>query len=256
MRSISVVMPALNEQENIGKAIRDVLGGFSAFAIDGELVLVDDGSSDKTSEIMKEYLSLHPGKIKLIRHEKPRGIGASFWDGVKKAEKDAVVMMPGDAENDAAEILKYLGLMEQVDIIVPYVVNKEMRGLSRNIISGAFLSIINISFGLSLNYTNGTVVYRRAIFDDIKCMETGFFYQVEALVKSIRKGYIFAEVPCLLSKRSAGESKAIGFKSLLKVLKAYFRLYREIYITKTHLARKSFVPTSVAFRIRENNGQE
>jgi dolichol-phosphate mannosyltransferase len=237
--SISVIMPALNEEENIQRAANDVLGSFESSGIDGELVLVNDGSSDNTGTIIAELVSKHERLIKVVTHETPEGIGASFWDGVRHASKEAVVMLPGDGENIASEILKYLPLMEYVDIIVPYVANKNIRGQSRNFISKVFLFAINFSFGLSLNYTNGTVVYRRSVFSEINCVEKGFFYQVEALVKAIRKGYLFAEVPYFLSTRSSGKSNALSTRSLIRVITAYFRLLREVYVSGLPRSKKS-----------------
>jgi dolichol-phosphate mannosyltransferase len=251
MMSLSVIMPALNEENNIERAIKDVLEGFSYYNVDGELILVNDGSSDRTAEIMSAYRMRYPGKIKVISHPDPMGIGASFWDGVRSAGKDLVVMMPGDAENEAGEVLKYVGLMDHVDIMVPYVVNRGVRKFSRELISKIFLSVINFSFGLSLNYTNGTVVYRKAVFDDVVCVEPGFFYQVEALVKSIRKGYMFAEVPCALARRVSGGSKAVTFRSLIRVIRAYVRLLAEIYVLRGHMPAKPFAPGTAARAMQE-----
>ncbi|MFA6636252.1 MAG: glycosyltransferase family 2 protein [Candidatus Omnitrophota bacterium] len=256
MISLSVIMPALNEEDNIEKAVLDVLEGFSTFGIDGELILVNDGSSDGTPGIMRGYAEKYPEKVRVITHLSPMGIGASFWDGVKSAVKDSVVMLPGDAENESAEIFKYVDLMRHVDIIVPYVVNRNVRGFFRKCVSKLFLSVINFSFGLSLNYTNGTVVYRRAVFDDIKCGESGFFYQVEALVKAVKKGYLFAEVPCCLSKRSSGGSKALSLRSFIRVMKAYCRLLKEIYFSTTYKTGGFLVQKTKAWETREKCGEK
>ena len=232
MYSVSVVMPALNEENNIENAIKNVLGTFDALGLAGEIVVVNDGSTDGTEVIIKRYIAADPGRVRVIKHQQPQGIGASFWSGAMEATKDSVVMLPGDGENDAAEILRYMGLMDQVDIIVPYVINKNVRSRSRNLLSALFLLLINVTFRLYLNYTNGTVIYRKSILNKIRHREKGFFYQVEALVKTIKKGYLFAEVPYRLSTRAAGVSKAVSFKSLKNILAGYFSLIKDVYITK------------------------
>jgi dolichol-phosphate mannosyltransferase len=232
MRSVSVVMPALNEENNIESAIKNVIGTFDTLGLEGEIVVVNDGSADGTEAIIKSCIAADPGRIKMVKHQEPQGIGASFWDGATEAKKDSVVMLPGDGENDAAEILRYMGLMDHVDIIVPYVINKNVRSRLRNLLSALFLFSINVTFGLYLNYTNGTIVYKRDILRDIKHREKGFFYQVEALVKTIKKGCLFAEVPYRLSTRAAGASKAVSFKSLRNVLVGYFSLIKDVYIIK------------------------
>ncbi|MDD4955783.1 MAG: glycosyltransferase family 2 protein, partial [Candidatus Omnitrophica bacterium] len=111
---ISVIMPALNEEKNISPAIGNTLKAFDDFKINGEVVVINDGSTDKTEEIILE-LSKKDKRISLIKHTVPQGIGASFWDGVGSAKGDAVVMLPGDNENDPWETFRYASLLNHVD---------------------------------------------------------------------------------------------------------------------------------------------
>ena len=124
--------------------------------------------------------------VSKIKHIYPQGIGISFWDGLDNAKGDIVVMLPGDNENDPWEIFRYLGLLEHVDIIIPFIFNKETRSIFRNVLSYIYRFIINMSFGINLNYTNGTVFYRRCILSDIELRSFGFFYQAELLIKLIK----------------------------------------------------------------------
>jgi len=230
--SLTVVVPALNEEKNIEGVIDKTVEAFGHFGIDGELIVINDGSLDKTSFLVNRYLSNHDAKILLIDHDVPQGIGASFWHGADNASKEAVVMIPGDGENDPSEIMKYLELMEHVDMGVPYVINKEVRPLMRNFLSACFLFIINITFGLRLNYTNGTVIYKIGVLKNITHYEKGFFYQTEALTKSIRKGYTFAEIPYKLTLRREGVSKAISLGVLKDTACGYLRLLKDIFLNR------------------------
>lgn len=230
MISLTVVMPALNEEANIKDAVHNVLEAFGHFNIDGELIVVNDGSSDGTASLVQGYITSGDSRVRILHHGTPQGIGASFWDGVAAAGKEAVVMLPGDAENDAHEIVRYLRLIEYVDMVIPFVTNKQVRSRTRNLLSWLFLCIINMTFGLRLNYTNGTVIYKRQILLSIRHRERGFFYQVEALIKAIKKGYTFAEVPYLLSTRRSGVSTAVSRRTLKNVVRGYFALVRDIYL--------------------------
>jgi len=230
MKDISVIMPALNEEVAIKDAVTSSLNAFTKQGLDGEVVVINDGSSDKTHDLVRELAS-YDGRVKLVDHARPMGIGASFWDGVKAAQARCVVMIPGDNENDPNEILRYAHLSDHVDAVVPYVVNKEVRPFFRNFLSGFFTRIINLTFRTSFRYTNGTVIYRRSVLGDIECRNKGFFYQAETLVKVSRKGYLYAEVPYFLSRRSGGVSKAVSFSSLKKVAAGYFSLVKDIYFS-------------------------
>lgn len=241
---ISVIMPSLNEEKNIARAVQNVIEGFKALGVTGEIIVINDGSTDATGRIATELPFAYPF-VSVVHHDKPQGIGASFWDGVRHASGDVVTMMPGDGENDAAEILRYLPLMEQVDIVVPFIYNRGVRSFRRRMLSILYREIIKASFGLSLNYMNGTVMYRRTIFSGMTLRAGGFFYQTELLVKTILAGYLYAEVPCALLQRDSGESKATTLKSLRKVALSYIGLLREVY-GKT-LILPPLSPDSVTF---------
>ena len=226
--SLSIIMPALNEEKNISHAIENSLKGLEEFRIDGEIIVVNDGSTDNTQEIINSYMNRYPRQVRTLFHHTPQGLGASFWDAAGIATKDAVVILPGDAENDAYEIMQYIGLLENVDMVIPYVFNKEVRSKTRNFLSSIFLKVINTTFGLYLNYTNGTVIYRRSILSTIIHRERGFLFQVEILVKAINQGYLFAEVPYKLITRDDGRSKAVTLKALKNVIFGYIRLFWKI----------------------------
>ena len=221
-------MPALNEERNIVPAIRSTLKAFGDLNIKGEIIAVNDGSTDHTEALIQKMMAQDP-RVQMLKHEKPEGIGASFWDGVQSAHGNIVTMFPGDNENDPYEALRYFDLLHQVDIVVPFVYNRGSRGKFREFLSSFFRTIINLSFRMNLNYTNGTVLYRKSILDSMHLQSKGFLYQTEILVKMIRKDYLFAEVPCSLGKRTTGVSKALSFPSLINVVKSYFRLLLAIY---------------------------
>lgn len=221
-------MPALNEEKNILPAIQSTLKAFGDLNIKGEIIAVNDGSTDQTEALIQEMMT-QDARVHRLKHERPQGIGASFWDGVQSAQGNIVTMFPGDNENDPYETLRYFDLLQHVDIVAPFVYNRGSRGKFREFLSFLYRTIINLSFQMNLNYTNGTVLYRKSILANIKLQSKGFLYQTEILVKTIRKGYLFAEVPYSLGKRTTGVSKAICFRSFFNVVRSYFFLLLAIY---------------------------
>jgi len=237
---ISIIMPALNEEANIVGAIRNVLVAFDDLGITGEIVVINDGSTDRTPELAQQE-SQRDSRVRLINHHKPGGIGAAFWNGVGQARGEIVCMLPGDNENDPWEILRYHKLLEHVDILIPFVFNKEARSLFRNGLSYLYRFIINTTFLVNFNYTNGTVMYRKKILEELDFCSKGFFYQTDILVRTVKRGYLFAEVPYRLDVRPEGLSKAVTFPSLMRVMKGYLRLVRDI-----HFSGKSKEPAGYA----------
>ena len=229
--SLSVVMPCLNEESNAADAVRATLGAFDSAGISGEIIVVDDGSSDRTRAIAEE-LVLRDRRVRLIHHETPKGIGSSFWDGVLASSMSCVTLIPGDNENEPREAMTYLPLCRHVDIVVPFVCNAEVRSKMRRIISSVYRFIVNFSFGTNLNYTNGTVIYNTDVLKEITLYSKGFFYQTELLIRLIRSGYLYAEVPYFLKERRMGITKALSLKSLRVVMAGYFKLMWDVHIIR------------------------
>jgi glycosyltransferase involved in cell wall biosynthesis len=246
--TISVVMPALDEEANIEAAINNTLSAFDDLGIDGEIVVVNDGSTDGTQEIAQGLMERHPHRIQTIQHQLPQGIGQSFWDGVGAARYEIVAMFPGDNENDPWEALRYLNLLADVDIVIPFVFNRQVRPLFRNVLSMLYRQIINTSFLVNLNYTNGTILYRKAVLKHLKFHSKSFFFQTDILVRLIKQGYLFAEVPYRLGLRSTGVSKAISWPSLGRVASGYLRLMRDMKSARQHLDPPDFEPQSATAR--------
>ena len=187
---VSIVMPALNEEKNILAAINNTLKSFDDYGINGEIIVINDGSTDNTRYLVEDLIK-KDSRIRLINHDRPQGIGASFWDGVDNSNGDMVTMLPGDNENDPWEILRYRRLLEHVDIVIPFVFNKEVRSVFRNALSFIYRFIINTTFLVNFNYTNGTVLYRKSILKELYYRSTGFFFQADILIRTAKRGVSF-----------------------------------------------------------------
>lgn len=248
--ALTIVMPALNEEKNIVNAINDTLKAFKELNLSAEILVVNDGSSDDTPLLVQSLIEKNPGLIRMLSHAQAMGLGASFWDGVDNAKGDIVCMLPGDNENEPKEILRYLKLMDDVDMVVPFVFNKEARPALRNFISFFYRVIINSTFNITLNYTNGTTLFRRAILKELKYRAGGFVYQADILIRLIKRGYLFAEVPYRLRVRKGGKSKAVSLRSLNNVIKGYIRLLIDIYL-KQECRKKALCLESISSKRRQ-----
>lgn len=245
-------MPALNEEKNIQVAIGDTLSAFREFSLNAEIIVVNDGSSDSTPALIKSEIERNPGLVRTINHDTPKGIGASFWDGVDFAKGNVVCLLPADNEIEPRELLRYFKLLEDVDMVIPFVFNKEIRSFSRNTISLFYKLIINNTFLVFLNYTNGAVLYRKSLLQELDYRCSGFFYQTDILVRLVKMDYLFAEVPYKLRLRKWGTSKALSLISFCKVVKDYLRLVSCVYFRRKR-KEKSFSADSVSLKRHKEN---
>lgn len=232
MLDISIIMPALNEEKSVILAVQNALTALDEFNISGEIIVINDGSRDRTRELVESFMQTDR-RVRLINHDNSNGIGASFWDGVDNARGAAIVLLPGDNENDPGEILRYFRLLEHVDMVVPFAFNKEVRPLFRNALSFVYRFIINSTFLVCFNCINGTVLYRKSVLKELNFRNMDFFFQTDILIRIVKRGYLFAEVPYRIGSRKSGVSRAVSFASLINVIRGYLKLTRDFYFTKS-----------------------
>ena len=244
MVSISIIIPALNEEKYILVAINSSLKAIDKLALDGEIIVVNDGSTDMTKEITEEAMK-RDSRIRVINHDVSQGLGKAFWVGVDNMRGNLVCTIPGDNENDAYEILRYHKLLEHVDIVIPFVYNNQVRPFYRSALSFVYRFIVNSTFLVNLNYTNGTALYKKSILKELEYRSSGFFFQTDILIRLIKRGYLFAEVPYRLGQRKGGISKAVSFPSLIQVIKGYIRLTRDQYYARSEKETKEFLDGTV-----------
>lgn len=236
MPSITIIVPALNEEGNLEATVNGIVPLLGKWFEDYEIFLFDDGSSDQTGAIA-ERLAAQNKKIKVIHNLQPMGLGYNYKKGVKLAEKDYVMMVPGDNDilRDSFEgMFKRLG---EKEIIIPYTGNMEIRPLGRRMLSKAFTNLMNFLFGLKLRYFNGVVIHKRALIQSIQIQTDSFAYQAEALIKLIRSGHSYLELPQFIRERKHGKSKALRFSNLWRVFKTVGGLFCQIHFSRRKTER-------------------
>ncbi|MBI5723791.1 MAG: glycosyltransferase family 2 protein [Planctomycetes bacterium] len=244
---LTIVVPAYNEQDNIQPAVAACLEALDRFAISGEVIVVDDASSDSTGAKVQECIA-RDARVRYVRHQTNKSIGGAFWTGVENAAGEMVCLIPGDNETIPAEILRFHKLMDDVDIVVPFVFDRKSRPAWRIFISLVYIFIVDLTFRTSFKYTNGTCIYRKSLLDELDYHCDSFFFQTDILVRLVKRDYLYAEVPYRISRRVSGDSKAVTFGQFRKVAAGYLRLMWDIYFRHRRSSRPAFAPDSVTAR--------
>ena len=229
--TLSVIIPALNEEANIAAAVAEVTRVVEHRFEDYELLLFDDGSQDHTGEIM-DCLAEQDSRIRVTRNAQSRNLGGVYKQGVALAKFDYILMVPGDNENPGNALVPVLDALGKADIVIPYTTNTGVRPWVRRACSRAYTMLINSLFGHNLRYYNGTSIYRASDLRSICIRTDSFAYQSEVLLKLLRKGKSYVEVGIQIKPPIGSTPKALRFRNLVNVLKAVLQLVVEIRFQK------------------------
>lgn len=222
-RAVSFVVPALNEEKQIGETVREICQAAESLE-EWEIILVNDGSTDATAEIMK-HLCSEDERIKMLSHDNNRGMGAAYKSGLVLASCPYYMLIPGDNGFTAKNIQIILDKLGSADIIIPYHENMDsVRSWQRKLISRAFTGLANFCAGLDVPYYNGTVVHKTELLKTIDIETDSFAYQLEALVKLLQLGYGFETVGINVQERQEGNSKAFRLHNIVQVVTVFIRL--------------------------------
>lgn len=232
--TISFILPALNEEQNIGLTVQSIISSLDNCFSDYELILINDGSTDRTG-FMMEQLAVKDSHIKVIHHEIPQNLGFCYFEGVRKAGCEYVMMVPGDNEITQEAIKSILSKVGTADIVIPYISNPLIRPFSRRFISRLFTLLMNIIFNLRIKYFNGPCVLKKKAVNELNINASGFSYMAETLILLIKRGYSYVHVPMLIKPRNSGVSKALKPKNFIGVGRTILGLIRKIYLSNDYI---------------------
>ncbi len=228
--SITVIIPALNEELNLRPTVLKVLEALPKYYNEYEVVIYNDASSDNTGAIAEE-LTLVDKQVSVIHHTESRNIGFIFKDGLKKSKSEYIVMIHG--QNDILPESLDILFSQKEDLVIPYQVNTNERPFSRAIISKLFVSLVNIMFGVGLKYYNHYVLYKRELVLDFNEMTTSYAFQAEILIKIFKRSSpSYIEVPFRDDFQNKEKTDAFTFGNIFGVFHFFRRMTYEVYFKK------------------------
>lgn len=229
--TISIIVPCYNEEGNLEGTIEAINGALSSVnRFSGHEILVyNDCSTDSTGRIA-DSIARRDKSVSVIHNPKNMGFGFNYTDGVRRATRDYVMMVPGDNEIPLEAIKRVMSKAGEADVIIPYTANPEVRPLSRRVISRAFVGLINTMFGLDITYYNGTCLVKSSLLKKVPLKTWGFAYMAAILVRLLKSGASYAEVGVDIAQRSSGKTKAFAVKNVMSVGKAILTLFWDVRV--------------------------
>lgn len=217
MKELSIIIPAYNEAECIGNTLGEILSRVDEKNTDLEIVVVDDGSTDNTSDLVKNLMESEP-RIRLTGHNHNRGFGEAVKTGIKQAHKENLLLVPADGQFDPEEIQYFQEALEKYDLVIG--VRGERRGytLFRQLVSLVYINMVNLLFQQNYRDTNWVQAWKKKLFDVVQPVSRGVFFLQETITRSDRAGYSIGQVNSAHRPRLSGKEKGSRLDFILFTL--------------------------------------
>jgi glycosyltransferase involved in cell wall biosynthesis len=227
VHELTVFFPFYNEERNIERVVCEAVAVVERLGLDYEMILVDDGSGDRTGEIA-DKLAASNERIKVVHHRPNRGYGGALQSGFRNATKEWVFYTDGDGQFDIGQLDLLLGQAGRYDIVSGYRSNRQDSRLRKlNAYCWGVLVCRLLKFRVR-DVDSAFKLYRREIFDHIEMKSNGALIDAEILARANRAGYTIGEVAVKHRPRQEGQATGANVKVILRAFKELFRLRKEI----------------------------
>lgn len=228
--SISVFFPCYNDRGTIASMVLDVKSVLEKITDDYEIIVVDDGSSDGSRDLLLK-LQYDVPQLKLVMHEKNKGYGGALKSGFNASGKELVFYTDGDGQYDVKELPLLLEKMtDDVDIVNGYKI-KRNDPLHRIIVGLIYQYFIKIMFNLRIKDVDCDFrLIRKRVLDKIKLESNTGTICIELVKKLEIAGARFSEVGVHHFFRIYGKSQFFNFKRVFKTFGGIIKLWVDIFI--------------------------
>ena len=232
---LSIFFPAYNDSATIASLVITALRTARALTPDYEVIVVNDGSADKTAEILDELARNYP-EVRIVHHERNRGYGGALRSGFAAATRELVFYTDGDAQYDPAEMeLLWRRFEPGVDLVNGYKISRS-DPLHRIVIGRIYHHTVKFLFRLKVRDVDCDFrMMRRSIFEKVHLEKNSGVICLEMMKKITDAGFRIAEVPVHHYHRAYGKSQFFNFPRLARTAVDVYKLWFALVIRREHL---------------------
>ena len=229
MQEISVVLPAFNEEANVEEVVRNCVAYLEQRLPDYELLVVNDGSRDRTGEIL-DRLAVQLPRLRPLHHPQNRGYGAALRTGFGAATKRFVFYMDGDGQFDIHDLDRLLPLATDDDHIVTGFRIERRDPFLRRVNAKLFGNfLVRVMLGVRVRDLNCAFkLIPKKVFDRITLESTGALINAEIYGYAVRRGFGIKEVGVHHYPRTAGVQTGAHLSVIVRAFYDLARLRRKI----------------------------
>jgi glycosyltransferase involved in cell wall biosynthesis len=222
-RDFAVVVPAYNEAANMADLFTELASTFERFSLDGEVILVDDGSDDGTAEAARRAASASGlGRVSILSHRNNRGKTSALVTAARNTAAEVLVLFDADLQHSTDEVPRFL---EAIAGGYDLVAGRKVGPYSKRFVSSVYNGLSRLIFRIPIRDMNSMKAFRRSILADMRLREDWHRYLA---VLAHARGYRITEIDIELLPRRHGESKYSGRSRILvgtlDLLSVWFQL--------------------------------
>lgn len=226
-RSLSFVLPAFNEAENIEEAVERCRAAATNLGLEFEIIVVDDGSRDETRRLA-DAMAAADARVRTVHHARNRGYGAALKSGLFAARMERVFFTDADLQFDLRELERLLAYADAYDIVAGYRAPRR-DPVGRKLNGWAWSQLVRIVFDLDVYDVDCAFkIFDRRIFERIPVYSIGAFVNTEILVRAGAAGFTVRQVPVSHFPRRAGTQTGANPRVVLKAFHELWSLRREL----------------------------
>jgi glycosyltransferase involved in cell wall biosynthesis len=224
----SLFFPVFRDEGSVRTVAEKGLRLLSELCSDYEIIIVDDGSPDRSGEIADE-LAREYEKVRVIHHGKNLGYGAAVRSGLAASRFDYICLTDGDDEYEVEDLRKLLRLRDRYDLIITFRY-KKIYSTWRIFVSWVYNRLLRILFRMPFrDVSTGLRMVKKSVAHDLELESTSPFIGAEIAIKAMLKGYAIGEVGIQTFPRAFGKGATVSVPNILATLSDVFRVYRKVF---------------------------
>lgn len=227
LEGLSVFLPCHNEEDNVERVVQGFLAESPRLADSFEVIVVDDGSRDRTGEIA-DRLAAHDPRVRVVHHQVNRGYGGAVISGIRAAREPYVLLCDGDGQFDPLDVESLSAHVPDCDVVVGRRVRRADH-LMRRFNGKAWTWLVRLLLGIQISDIDcGFKLFRRDILEGLELRASGAMISTELMARLAARGAKICETDVKHLPRLAGEQSGANFRVIARAFKELFALYSEL----------------------------